>query len=249
MYSSLFCGNLETSAIDANLIEKDHQDIKLYKIELLKYQGSVSKLIKYLSASEHHRANRYHFEKDKNRFVICRSLLKVLLADHIGLATDKIILDTDSNKKPFLVSHPSVYFNVSHAGDYALIAIAKRPIGVDIEYVNKSFEYNEILPNIFNKTEIEEVEHSIDKHLTFYQFWTRKEAIVKAIGKGIDDDLVKIPATDGLHSVPSAVLCDYKKINVFSFNITGDYVGTVAFTEDINIDKIAFYTIPTISDD
>src|SRR5690606_2936693 len=117
-----------------------------------------------------------------------------------------------ANKKPYLTSHPSIFFNVSHAGDYALIAIAKYPIGIDVEFINKNFDYKEILPNIFNKIEIDEINLNQSNHHTFYKYWTRKEAIVKAIGKGIDNDIIKIPVTDGVHSVPSTLMGDFEII-------------------------------------
>ncbi len=94
--------------------------------------------------------------------------------------------------------------------------------------------------------EIDEVNNSRDKHLTFYKFWTRKEAIVKAIGKGIDDDLIKIPITDGSHSVPSALVYNFKEVKVFSFNLNDDYIGAIAFTEDIHdFERIVFYPSPS----
>ncbi len=246
MYSSLICETLETWTQETNHKKEDDPGVKLYKIELFKYQESVPGLINFLSPSERNRADGYHFLKDKNRFIICRTILKILLAEHIGLDVDKIILDTHFNKKPYLSSHPSVFFNVTHAGDYAIIAIAKSPIGVDIEYVNKSFDYEEILPNIFNKIEIDEVINSNDKHLTFYRFWTRKEAIVKAIGNGIDENFSKIPITEGIHSIPSSLIGDYKNVQVISFNLNNDYVGALAYTEENhNFDKIVFYPAPT----
>ncbi|MGC1630553.1 MAG: 4'-phosphopantetheinyl transferase superfamily protein [Gelidibacter sp.] len=244
MYSNLFYSTIEVQ--DSAMIQENQCGVILYKIQLSEYQELVPDLIHFLSTSEHHRANRYHFEKDKNRFVICRALLKFLLAEHLDLEIAQILLDIDSNKKPYFAAHPSVFFNVSHAGDYALIAITKSPIGVDIEYVNKSFDYKEILPNICSITEIDEVNQSTDKPLSFYKLWTRKEAIVKAIGKGIDDDLPKIPVTDGFHSVTSALVCGYKKITIFSFNVDYDYVGAIAFTKEIiNSDKIVFTPLPT----
>lgn len=245
MYSQLFCGTFKTVVPNSNHRKESDQSIKLYKIKLSNYQELASSKVTVLSDSERSRAERYHFVKDKNRFIICRTLLKFLLAEHIGLDIDKILIDVDSNKKPYISSHPSVFFNVSHSGDYAIIAIAKSPVGVDVEYVNTNFDYEEILPTTFNHLEIDEIRNSKDKHLTFYKFWTRKEAIVKAIGKGIDDDLLKIPVTDGLHSVPSALMGNYETFNVFSFKLNDDNVGALGYTEDIHFDSIIFSPLPT----
>ena len=246
MFSHIFCGTLETSTQESECNTEDNIGLKLYKIELLKYQELVSVLINVLSSFEQDRANRYHFIKDKNRFIICRSLLKFLLAEYTGLTIDKISVVIEANKKPYLASHPFVFFNVSHAGDYALIAIAKRPVGIDVELINRNFDFNEILPNIFNKIEIDEIILSQEKQATFYRYWTRKEAIVKAIGKGIDDDITKIPVTNGSHSLPSSLVCDFQKLTVFSFNLNEDYIGSLAITGDVKIfQSIIFNSLPS----
>ncbi len=246
MYSTLYCKTLETSIQDAKVIEAANRGLKLYKIDLLQYQYLVPDLTSILSTSERLRANRYHFVKDKNRFIICRAFLKILLADRLDVNVARIDIAIDSNKKPYLINQPSVFFNVSHSADYALIAIAKSPVGVDIEYVNKSFDYKEILPNIFNKIETDDVQHSHEKHFIFYKFWTRKEAIVKAIGKGIDDDLIRIPVTDGLHSVPLSLVGDFKNLSVYSFKIDDDYIGALSCAEEnFDLDHIVFYPLPT----
>nr|WP_190246250.1 4'-phosphopantetheinyl transferase superfamily protein [Gelidibacter gilvus] len=168
------------------------------------------------------------------------------MSEHTGLTINKIILDTDGNKKPYLPSHPSVYFNVTHSGNFAIISVGKSPVGIDIEFINREFNYEEILPSIFNQNEIDGIQKNSDKHLSFYNFWTRKEAIVKAIGKGIDDDIVKIPVQDGYHTVSPSLIGGYNKINVFSFRLNEDYVGAFAVTENLyNFEKIIFSPIPT----
>ena len=245
MYSQLFCGSIDSMAQDSSHIKDDDFCVKLYKVELIKFQELCLVAIDFLSIDERNRAKRYHFLKDKNRFIICRFILKFLLAEYTGLGIDKILIDIDSNKKPYLSSHPSVFFNVSHSGEWALIAIAKTPIGIDVEYVNTSFEYEEILPTIFNKPEINEIKNSKDNHHAFFKFWTRKEAIVKAIGKGIDDDIKKICATDGLHSLPLTMVGNFKQINAFSFNVNENYMGAIALTGSLHSnDNIVFCELP-----
>jgi 4'-phosphopantetheinyl transferase len=243
--SQLFCGMLETATSDLNRKKEDDFLIEIYKIKLSNYQELASSTLTVLSDSERSRAKRYHFVKDKNRFIICRTLLKFLLAEHIGLEVDKVLIDLDSNKKPYLSSHSSVFFNVSHSGDYAVIAIAKCPVGVDVEYVNKDFDYEEILPTIFNELEMDEIRLNKEKHLTFYKFWTRKEAIVKAIGKGIDNDILNIPVTDGFHSVPSTLMGNHDNFNVFSFKLNNDYMCALGYSKDVHFERISFSPLPT----
>lgn len=243
--SNIFCGTLETWTQDFNDRQEVDRGIKLYKIELSKFQESVSSLIAFLSPFEKNRANRYHFSNDKNRFIISRTVLKFLLSKQTGLDVNEIVLDKYSNKKPCLPSHPSIFFNVTHAGDYALIAIAKKPVGVDIEHVNKDFDYNEILSGIFNKSEIDDVFSSNNKQRTFYKLWTRKEAIVKATGKGIDDHFPEIVSLDGYHYMRPELLGNIGALQVFSFELNEDYIGAVACSGSYeHTDKLLFYPIP-----
>lgn len=243
--SEIYCGTLETWTQGFNDKLEVDPGIKLYEIELSKFRESVSGLIEYLSPFEKNRANRYHFSNDKNRFIISRTVLKFLLSKQTGLDVKEIVLDKYSNKKPCLPSHPSVFFNVTHAGDYALIAIAKEPVGVDVEYVNRDFEYNEILSGIFNKSEIHEVFNSNNKQRTFYKLWTRKEAIVKATGKGIDDHFPEIVSLDGYHHMRPELLGNIEVLQVFSFELNEDYIGAVACSGSVeHAGKLLFYPIP-----
>ena len=247
MYSTLFFRTIETVSQNSCDHKSDRPNVKLFNINISEFHELISDLFSVLSDSEQSRAHRYHFINDKNRFIICRALLKFLLAEHLGLGIGQIILEVDANKKPYLPTHSSVYFNVSHSVDYAIIAIANHPVGIDIEYINKEFDYKEILPTVFHHNEIAEIKNSRCKTFTFYKFWSRKEALLKAVGKGIDDDISKIPVTDGAHSVISSLVGDFKKINVLSFNLNDDYVGALALTADLNsCDKISFRPLPKV---
>lgn len=240
--STLYCGTLNMKSQDFNPDKDANLDFKLYHIELSKFEKEVSSLLEFLSPSEYERAKRYHFSKDKNRFIICRAALKFLLGKQTGMDIKTIVIKEHLNKKPYLPTHPFVYFNVAHAGEFAMIAIANNPVGVDIEYINRNFEYNEILASIFNKSEIEAVFNSNDNLLTFYKLWTRKEAIVKATGKGIDDDFLAIPSLDGYYHLSAELLGNIETLQVFSFELNETYIGCVALSNTSYLfDQVVIY--------
>ena len=108
--SKLFCGTAQIPFENSTNSTDIKSSIKLFKIRLPNFYDIVSRLENYLTCEELQRAQRYHFEKDKNRFIICRSILKFLLSEHIGIAISEIRIDIHSNKKPYLASHPSVFF-------------------------------------------------------------------------------------------------------------------------------------------
>ncbi|GAA4819490.1 4'-phosphopantetheinyl transferase family protein [Litoribaculum gwangyangense] len=223
-------GELKPNSIynDLNL---NHSDIFIYQIYLPDYFDIVDALISLLNFEEITRVNRYYHETDKNRFIICRSILKYLLSKHTRLDIQDIEIDYQANKKPHLSSHPSTFFNISHSENYAFIAIANRPIGIDIEYINKNFNFTPLLQDIFSDIEISFIKNSQDKRQSFYSLWTRKEAFVKALGKGIDDDFLKIPSLDGLHHLNTSDMARNKNWNIHGFEITDHYIGALAYEE------------------
>jgi 4'-phosphopantetheinyl transferase len=242
--SKIYCETIEIAFEDFQIKSENNSVIKLFNIKLSNYYQLVPELFEYLNETEQQRAQKYHFEKDTNRFIICRVLLKFILAHHTGINIYEINIEKDENKKPFLSNDKSLCFNISHAEDFAIIVVSHEAVGIDIEYKNIKFNFSEILPFSFSNLEIEAVLNATDKTNTFYKFWTRKEAIVKATGKGISDNLPQIPALDGLHSVASSVISNFKKLHVFSFNLDDNYVVSCAFSgENLNLNKLLIYNV------
>lgn len=78
-------------------------------------------------------------------------------------------------------------FNISHSGTYVLVAFSNHEVGVDIEKV-APFDVRTI-STYFHPEEAEYILHSTNSNSAFFKLWTRKEAYLKAIGKGIIDGL------------------------------------------------------------
>lgn len=208
--------------------------LKLFKIKFANHESEVSHLLKYLSKQEKERANRYHFTKDKNRFTICRALLKILLAKTTNLDVSKVSIEKDENKKPYLSSHPHLFFNVAHTEGCGLIAISNKPIGVDIEKINPSFDYSKILEQVFTGIEIAELMNSEFPLRAFYHQWTRKEAVVKAMGIGITDFIKEVPCLDGIHESSFGSFNSIKSMEVSTFEFDGNYIGALACSNGIS---------------
>ena len=244
--SNLYCKNINTPLEEVNHRFTNKSKIKVYKIKLPDYFNLINRFKNHLCEIELNRSQKYHFEKDRNRFIICRVWLKIALAEHVGLPVGKIVIAIDDNKKPYLPSHPKVFFNVSHAREYALIAIGEVLIGVDIEKVDRDYDYSEAIPTVFNTTDTNTFSLAIDKKRTFFKYWTRKEAIVKATGIGIGDNFKQIPASDGMHTLPSELLANIHNITVYSFDIDQDYIASVALEGEIESNTIYFSKLPSI---
>lgn len=81
------------------------------------------------------------------------------------------------------------FFSISHSGEYAVCACAATPVGVDIQKIKKA--NIEIAKRFFSDDEFEYVKNGHNKDERFFEIWTKKEALVKAFGQGIDADFSK----------------------------------------------------------
>ncbi len=132
-----------------------------------------------------------HFERDRDAFCICRGYLRLLLGRYEGLAPDRVQLTRGKYGKPALDPriHPKhIEFNVSHSCRWALIALAKgRHLGVDIQKIDAAVDSDLIAQRFFSTQENESIRALPEemKATAFYACWTRKEAVVKALGGSI----------------------------------------------------------------
>lgn len=225
---------------------KDNE-IAIYTIYVPNFIELKSDLEQFLNSTEFEKANRFYQEIDKNRFIISRAILKIILANYTKLDPKKITFEYRANKKPYLASDTGLFFNVSHSEDYVLIAVSHNEIGIDIEYSAKDFDFESILFDVFSNDEILAIQNTMDKKEAFYTSWTRKEALAKALGKGIDDDFKFIPCSSGHHTLDSGLLKTTKNWQVHNFDIAHHYLAAVAFESLPTITpNLVTYTIPNI---
>lgn len=147
----------------------------------------LRRLEQHLSADEQVRATRFHFARDRERFVAARGLLREILALYLGMPARRLSFGYGANGKPFLAEHGALRFNVSHSLDTVLVAVAhEREVGVDIEYLREGVTI-EIAGTVLSAPEKLALSRldSEAKRMAFLQFWTRKEAYVKADGRGV----------------------------------------------------------------
>ena len=115
------------------------------------------------------------------------ALLGRLIVRYANRETAPEIARTDRGK-PFAPSLPEIDFNLSHARDHVLIAIARgQPLGVDLERVDRKIEVDDLARRFFAPTEADALAILPAEHrlAAFLRLWTCKEAVLKALGEGI----------------------------------------------------------------
>jgi len=144
-----------------------------------------------LCDAERQRAGRFRFERDRRRFIVARARLRELLAARLGVPPEALELAYGKNGKPGLTQRyadSGWRFNVAHCDDVALYAFSRdSDIGVDIEAIRAVREADGIAARFFSRHENETYAALSlrDKPLGFLNCWTRKEAVVKALGDGL----------------------------------------------------------------
>jgi 4'-phosphopantetheinyl transferase len=151
-----------------------------------------------LSEEEMERSRRYRFEKDRTSFVASRGILKTLVAGYLKMTPERVSFVYGPYGKPDLAAEVSpvpLRFNASHSRGLALFAFAlDREIGVDIEYVRPDIDAEHIARRFFSARErdaLDKLPQGI-KEKCFFTCWARKEAFLKAVGKGLSFGLDRI---------------------------------------------------------
>lgn len=121
--------------------------------------------------------------------VVAGLLLQELVEKQLGIRPDELVLEKNENGKPWIKDYPEFYFNISHAGDYVVLAYGDVPLGVDIEQI-RGKENLRVARRCFTEREYayvsgqKEVDDSLSAERFFY-LWTMKESYLKLTGDGI----------------------------------------------------------------
>ncbi len=151
----------------------------------------IHELAALLSGDELDRAKRFRFADDRRRFVAARGCLRELLGEELDVHPRALALRYGACGKPFLADRfadSGLQFNLAHCGDVALIATAYgRGIGVDIERLRELEDRDGLVAEHFSQREQLEYADVRPEHRTaaFFHGWTRKEALIKALGDGL----------------------------------------------------------------
>jgi 4'-phosphopantetheinyl transferase len=145
-----------------------------------------------LTPQERARAERSRQADDRRRFILGRGVLRAVLGRRLDRAPASLIFGANPYGKPTLVDADGLAFNVSHSGDYVLVAVARAAaIGVDVERWRPDLDLVGVSRQVFTAGEQAWIAEGPDAEKTFRFFrqWTFKEAVAKAVGLGLSLDL------------------------------------------------------------
>jgi len=148
----------------------------------------------FLDRGERTRAERFRFDGDRTNFVIAHGFLRATLGRYVRRPPETLAFVTGAWGKPALTQSAGdgVTFNLSHSGDYVLVALAMgRAVGVDVERWNPTLAYERLAAICFSAAERVELGTVPPqaRERAFHDGWTRKEAYIKALGVGVGNGL------------------------------------------------------------
>lgn len=156
-------------------------------------ESTVGACSELLSADEKQRAGRFHFKRDNRRFTVARATMRAIVGSYLRRPPGELQFLYSTHGKP-RVKDPAfdIRFNVSHSGEQAVVAaVSGYEIGVDVEQIRDNVEIDSLAERFFSTGE-KNFLHGLtraEKLLTFFRFWTCKEAFLKAQAVGLTRSL------------------------------------------------------------
>ncbi len=173
-------------------------------------QKQIQRLRATLSPDELAKADRFYDPLDGQRYIMARGTLRSILSQYLHLDPSEIKFTYTPQGKPVLdrafltgdqqvnlssstnlsasldIQLPNIQFNLSHSQDLAIYGVMlDRPLGIDVEYLRPLKDTLSLAKRWFTPKEYTEICQSPDPTKTFFQFWTAKEAYLKATGAGL----------------------------------------------------------------
>ncbi len=152
---------------------------------------AIQNLRQTLSREEDVRASKFYFEKDRRAFIIARGVLRTILGRYLDTEPDQISFCYNPYGKPALdvfSKEMQLNFSLSHSHELAMYAFTySRQIGIDVEYMRSDVDYEQLAIHSFSQCENDVFLSLPDavRQQAFFSCWTRKEAYIKARGKGL----------------------------------------------------------------
>jgi 4'-phosphopantetheinyl transferase len=166
--------------------------VEVYAIRILgdkDFEGFKDGLLNQLPTSSQQKINKYRSLPDLQRSLLGEIILRGKLSEKTGIPVNKISIEKLEKGKPYMTGNPDHNFNISHSGNWVVVAFANTDVGIDIEKI-RPINYR-IAKRFYSKTEFAELDNKEgqEKLEFFFDLWTLKESYLKLLGKGLTKSL------------------------------------------------------------
>ncbi|GAB4206282.1 MAG: 4'-phosphopantetheinyl transferase superfamily protein [Roseiflexaceae bacterium] len=170
--------------------------VHLWRLNAVQPPSRILALRALLSPDEVTRADRFHFQRDRDRYIVARGVLRQLLGRYLGARPEQLRFGANPYGKPTLEDPPGapIRFNLSHSGTLVLYGFTSgAELGVDVEQIRPDIDLLALARHSFSAPE-QAVLRALppEQHAdAFFNCWSRKESYIKARGEGLSRPLDK----------------------------------------------------------
>jgi 4'-phosphopantetheinyl transferase len=214
-------------------------EIHIWLAPLVEDERRTEEFFPLLDRGEVERAARFSYRRLRSHFVQSHGIVRRILAGYAGVDPADVVFTRSRFGKPRLVAPASasrLHFSLSHSGDFCILAVRLgQPLGVDIEQLKDHPLALGIARRHFTAAETRMLAglRGDDRRDGFFALWTRKEAVVKAMGASLAGNIGGIEfAPDGAGQ-PALVALDGDRSRtrgwfVLGLDVTPGYVAALA---------------------
>ncbi|HEY3323604.1 MAG TPA: 4'-phosphopantetheinyl transferase superfamily protein [Planctomycetota bacterium] len=208
-------------------------EVHVWRIDLHAPAERVAEMRRVLPLDEQRKADRFHFQRDKDAYILAHGTVRLLLSSYLNQSPSDFVFEHNAYGKPSLVGKRRMRFNLTHTRGLALCAFAQgRELGVDAEWVREDFATRPIAERYFSAGEVAALMAlpEQERAAAFFRCWTRKEAFVKARGQGLSIPLasfeVSLDEPARLLRVESS-LAEQNRWFMHAFDLGAEHAGAV----------------------
>lgn len=212
----------------------DAGEVHVWRTCLDEDDDTLERFRRTLAPEEMDRAGRFRFERLQRHFIAGRGFLRDVLARYLPARPEELRFSYNDYGKPSLTGEQSLQFNMSHSHEVGLVAVTRAAaVGVDVEHIRADFASDEIARRFFSRLEVETFNSlpQEEQVAAFFRCWSRKEAYIKAIGKGLSQPLDGFDVTLAPFEPPALLRAGEDDTRTWSFSdidVGPDYASALA---------------------
>ncbi|MBK7711796.1 MAG: 4'-phosphopantetheinyl transferase superfamily protein [Bacteroidales bacterium] len=205
---------------------------EVYYGKSAEFASGLSSFEGFINKDDTLKASVLHNSEDRKTVLLCYTLLRLIVSKRLDKDPHELSYIYGAHGKPGLKNDP-LFFSISHTRNSFSFAISDNfCVGIDVEEFNRDINFESVSRRFFSVNENEFIMNSRgNSRERFFLLWTRKEALLKAIGTGIIPQLANIEVHNPINIIDRHAIDDLKdavipdQYYIYSEKLHNNYVS------------------------